>query len=329
MRKILTISIAAYNVEKYIHETLFPFTQMKHKDEIEVLIIDDGSSDKTAELGEQYVHQYPSTFKVIKKQNGGWGSTVNVGIEQATGKYFRILDGDDYFNSQHMDEYIEWLDKNNADLVITPFVKFDNKTGAIFEENYFEFKSSIRTQNYSNIANSYDLTMASCAIRTQLLKQSKVKITEKCFYTDNEYMFLVGSLIKTYSYFNKAIYYYRYGTEGQSINISSRIKHYQDHEKVVLKILDLYLNYSGELIIKQSLRRKLIEVIVSQYVIYWSLPCSKENKKKIIEFDQYIKNMDAELYKMIDAKLVKVARTIKFNLYRIFHAYVCKGVRIK
>lgn len=98
--KILTISIAAYNVEKYLPKTLESLVIPEIMDQLEVLIINDGSQDKTGQIAEEYVVKYPATFYLVNKENGGWGSTVNTSAQLATGKYYKLLDGDDFFNAE-------------------------------------------------------------------------------------------------------------------------------------------------------------------------------------------------------------------------------------
>ena len=93
--KILTISIAAYNVEKFLDKTLSSLCNESLSEDLEVLIIDDGSTDKTGNIAKQYEKKYPNIFRYVYKENGGHGSTINKGIELAQGKYFRVLDGDD------------------------------------------------------------------------------------------------------------------------------------------------------------------------------------------------------------------------------------------
>ena len=95
MEKTLSIVIPAYNVEKFLNNTLDSFVEDSVLADIEVLIVDDGSKDKTAEIGNVYAQKYPNTFRVISKENGGHGSTINVGIREAVGKYFKVVDGDD------------------------------------------------------------------------------------------------------------------------------------------------------------------------------------------------------------------------------------------
>ena len=111
MYKLLTISVAAYNVEKYLEQTLSSLNDQRFLDDIEVLIVDDGSKDGTKDIALKYQNMAPDTFKYVQKENGGHGSTINRGIELATGKYFRVIDGDA--------KYIKLLKRTKADLILT------------------------------------------------------------------------------------------------------------------------------------------------------------------------------------------------------------------
>ena len=78
MEKTLSISIASYNVEEYLEECLESFVNSRVMDDLEILVIDDGSSDSSPEIAQRYVDKYPETYKLIKKENGGHGSTINI-----------------------------------------------------------------------------------------------------------------------------------------------------------------------------------------------------------------------------------------------------------
>ena len=106
MEKILTVTVPSYNVEKFLENTLDSFVDERVLDDIEVLIVDDGSKDKTAEIGRKYEEKYPDTFRVISKENGGHGSTINRGIGEAKGKYFKVVDGDDWVDQDGFAELI-------------------------------------------------------------------------------------------------------------------------------------------------------------------------------------------------------------------------------
>ena len=75
------------------------------KDDVEIIIVDDGSKDNTAQIGDEYVKQYPDTIKCIHQENGGHGQAVNTGLKNATGLYFKVLDSDDSVSYTHLDVY--------------------------------------------------------------------------------------------------------------------------------------------------------------------------------------------------------------------------------
>ena len=101
MGKILSITIPSYNVEKYIDKCVQSMLVDSILDDIEILIVNDGSKDSTPEIAKGYVEKYPQTVRLIDKENGGHGSTINAGIREATGKYFKVVDGDDWLNTEN------------------------------------------------------------------------------------------------------------------------------------------------------------------------------------------------------------------------------------
>ena len=109
MNKLLTISVAAYNLENMIQQCLNSFIDDEILEKVEVLITDDGSKDRTREIVATYEQKYPNTFHLIAQKNAGPGSTVNSGILHATGKYFRMVDGDDWINTPEMKSYLAYL----------------------------------------------------------------------------------------------------------------------------------------------------------------------------------------------------------------------------
>lgn len=123
MQKILTIVVPVYKVEAYINKCLdsllLPSDTMER---LEVLIVNDGTPDNSAEMSREYVKRYPGTFRQIDKENGGHGSAWNVGLREATGKYLRFLDSDDWFTN--LDRLIADLQDCDADIVFNPYNKY-------------------------------------------------------------------------------------------------------------------------------------------------------------------------------------------------------------
>ena len=127
MEKVLSVSVACYNLGDMILDNLKSFCESSVADKVEVIVTDDGSKDNTAEIVEKYAKNYPNTIKLIKQQNQGPGSTVNSGIKHATGKYFRMVDGDDWVDTKNLEEWVALLEKSDADMFVTPYLIYDNK----------------------------------------------------------------------------------------------------------------------------------------------------------------------------------------------------------
>ena len=121
--KVLTILVPVYNTEKYIRRCLASLLGPEVLESIEVLVINDGSKDHSSEIAREYVEKYPDTVVLVDKENGGHGSTINAGVERAKGKYFRVLDSDDWFNTVEFVEYVNRLQSEDADLVVTDYRK--------------------------------------------------------------------------------------------------------------------------------------------------------------------------------------------------------------
>ena len=123
MGKILTISVAAYNVENYIRDTLESLVIPELLDDLEIFIIDDGGTDKTLAIAKEYELKYPNTFHAIHKSNGGYGTTVNWSIKNATGKYIKLVDGDDWIDANGLkalvNEAITVFEKEKDPLLIS------------------------------------------------------------------------------------------------------------------------------------------------------------------------------------------------------------------
>lgn len=316
-QKILTVSIAAYNVSKYLDEALEPFTNSMYKDELEVLIVDDGSKDDTAEIAKRYEERYPNTFKLVKKENGGWGSTLNKGIEIGTGKYFKQLDGDDYFSHENLDDFILYLKDTNVDLIHSPFITFSDKNGAILRTLSSGWDIPWRKDILISEIPLFCPAMHTVTVKLDILKNNHVTITEKCFYTDVEFVLKVMGFCKTFSYYELPIYYYRLARNGQSMSIEGVRKNWRDH----LKMLSVMLDYEKKNITsertKKIFKERLRWVCEWQYIFFFALNGTTEHKDALIAFDRELKENYPDYYNSIENGAVKFLRKIGFFGYSI------------
>ena len=245
--KLLTISIAGYNVERYITQTLESLC-CRNISKLEIFIVDDGGNDKTLEIARAYANRFPDSFFPVHKQNGGWGSTVNYSIEHATGKYFKLLDGDDFFDTANLDCFLEQLENINADVVYTPYLTFDHKTGEVVEK--YDLSSTYdlyKDYDVDKLTFSEGLEMHALTFKTEILRKNNVSITEKAFYTDNEYRCKGMAYCRSIVFTNLCLYHYRVGLQGQSIDLNGLKKHYMDAIKVAESLIDFHKNTVNEL----------------------------------------------------------------------------------
>ena len=325
MKKLLTISIAAYNVENYIEETLDSLI-CKNMDKLEVLIINDGSKDNTEKIAKKYEKKYPQVFKVITKPNGGYGSTINKGIELANGKYFKQLDGDDKYDTKNLDILLEKLNDLDTDIIYNPYYSWTDKEiktvyCGIEKEDNKNVDLNYYLKNFRN-----DIVMHSLAYKTSILKKNKIKILENSFYTDSEYALYPFMYSKTIKVFNFPLYVYRIGNIGQSVSIVGMRKHSEDFNKVINSILKntkkLKLSLDNE-IEKYILYKTQNIFCISISNLILALPFSYKSYKYIKSIDLNIKKQNKNLYVCFkEHKTVNYFRKGKFLTYALLHMFL-------
>lgn len=304
MEKILSISIAAYNVECYLEKTLKSLICSNAvMDRLEVFIIDDGSIDRTASIAQRYVENYPNTFILIRKQNGGHGSTLNCAVNKARGKYFKMLDGDDWYETNNLQKLMVELEQVDSDIILSPYKRVyesDNKVDEISRHHLIDRKSyKICELNDSLLESAHAAEMT---VRTEVLKSQQFLLTEHCAYTDDEYIFSAVLHANTYMRIPIFVYCYRIGEEGQTVTDDGRKKHWRDAGRVVSAMLQKYA-----VCVKEDLcafkRRYLYEIIFQtvafQYTNYFLAENILEMEKDFKGLNDKIQKTDSEFYEWI------------------------------
>ena len=105
--KYLTFAIPCYNSAEYMSHAVESI--LIGGEDVEILIVNDGSQDETLQIAKQYEEKYPDIVRVIDKENGGHGDAVNAGLRNATGKYFKVVDSDDWVDEQSLRKIMETL----------------------------------------------------------------------------------------------------------------------------------------------------------------------------------------------------------------------------
>ena len=245
MNKLLTISIAAYNVENTIEECLNSFLPCQHFDLLELLVINDGSHDRTAEIVGEFEKKYPENIKLVNKKNGGHGSTLNKSLELASGKFYKVIDGDDWVNAKELDKLIDCLLTTQADLIINDYVEvYPDHTRLVSHRSLYQndFVYSFDTIFPDGNFNGNLFAMHATTILTQRLRDVDMKIQEHCFYADTEFMYYVGLAARTVQFNVSCAYQYRLGVAGQSVSAEGIYKHIEDLLKIEYRLIQLYNN---------------------------------------------------------------------------------------
>lgn len=328
MSKILTITIPAYNVEKYMDEVLPTFLAESIMDKIEILIVNDGSKDKTSEIGKRYEKEYSGVIKLVDKENGGHGSTINKGIELATGKYFKVVDGDDWVDTDAFVKYVNALETLDTDAVATPFyrVNEDTKEKELSLFNGIEFGKEYRLDDIIKTMDE-KYQMHGLTFKTEILKKIP-KISEHCFYVDQEYIIYPLKYVETIYFLNAPIYQYRVGNVAQSVSTQSYMRNREMHKRVTRNVLHYYQTEKLSPEKTAFLKGRVAKLANTQIRIYLCFEPSDEMKKELLDFYHEIKSTDSELLDMMPGKIFKLLKIGDCSLYRMIAGHYSKGEHV-
>lgn len=246
MDKILTIVVPTYNMEKYLRKCLDSLIVEDKSllNQMEVLVVNDGSRDSSSTIAHDYQNNYPQVFRVIDKENGNYGSCVNKGLEFATGKYFRILDADDWFDGGQLEQFMKNLKDTDSDVVISNYTR---RYGECKKE-YISVKNlqynkvyEIDLYDFSSKAYRNMLLMHAMTYKTDLLKSIEYKQQTGISYTDIEYCYFPFSRAKTMMFVDINLYQYYLGREGQTMQRGNMIRSIDNFSKVATRVTKDYL----------------------------------------------------------------------------------------
>lgn len=317
MEKILSIAIPTYNMEEYLPRCLNSLLENNYViTHLEIIIINDGSKDNSLKIAQDYQNKYPESIIIIDKKNGNYGSCINAALKIATGKYFKILDADDWYDSKALESFINEIKDLSVDMIFTAFQTV-NSLNKILKQ--FFITPKIKKKNIISINDSCikklnpqtDLGMHGIAYRTQLLKDINYFQQEGISYTDMEYVYYPLAHVKSIIFFDLVLYQYYIGRTGQTISISSRIQHADDFLKIINRILkDSKLSNNKHTYYLQC--EYLLQVITPYYHTLLVLQnLTKENQIKLKELDTRIKGFDTNLYNRLNSVKCKYIPYIK------------------
>ena len=303
--KYISFAIPCYNSEAYMAQAIESI--LPGGEDVEILIVNDGSKDRTAEIGKEYEEKYPGIVKLINKENGGHGDAVNAGLSHASGKYFKVVDSDDWVDRISLMKILNVLknfeeEEQEVDMLIANYV---------YEKVGMEHKKVIRYDNVlpENQILKWDeigqfrigqyILMHSVIYRTDMLKLCQLTLPKHTFYVDNIYVYYPLPHVRTLYYMDVDFYRYFIGREDQSVNEKVMISRIDQQIFVTKTMIDMY---ELRRIQSKKLRKYMLNYLAIMMTVS-SILCirskKKENLEKKKELWQYLKQKDYRAFMKI------------------------------
>ena len=299
--KLLTVAIPCYNSQEYMKHAIE--SALVGGEDIEVLIVDDGSKDDTAKIADEFEAQYPGIIRAIHQENGGHGEAVNAGLRNAKGLYYKVLDSDDWLDRDAllcvMDQLRQMVKEGNmVDMFLANYVyeKEGAKHKRVMRQTGFPKDQIFTWSDVRHFYKGHYILMHSVIYRTKLLRECGLELPKHTFYVDNIYVYKPLPHVRTMYYMDVDFYRYFIGREDQSVNekvMISRIDQQIRVNKIMIDDVDLnkVSNY--------KCRRYMInylEIITVVTTVMLLRSGTEENLEKKRELWRYIKNKDIGLF---------------------------------
>lgn len=308
--KLLTAAIPCYNSAAYMSHAIE--TLLTGGEDMEILIINDGSKDDTAKIADEYAKKYPSIIRAIHQENGGHGEAVNTGLRNATGLYYKVVDSDDWVNEESLFEVLQVLHEmvesgTNLDLLVANYVY--EKVGAKRKKvmNYRTALPRNRVFGWDDVKffkTSQYILMHSVVYRTKLLRDCGLVLPKHTFYVDNVFVYQPLPQVKTLYYLDTNFYRYFIGREDQSVNESVMISRIDQQIRVTKIMIDSknVLQIKNKKLKNYMIKYLSIMMTVSSVLLIKS--GTAENLEKKQELWRYLKEENPRLYRKIRSNLL-------------------------
>ena len=325
--KILTIIVPTYNMERYLDKCLMSLvvTESDLFQKLEILVIIDGATDCSSQIAHSYQDRFPDVFVTIDKENGNYGSCINKGLEIATGKYVKVLDADDSFDTSNFEDYLRFLVSVDVDMVITPYIMVDEAGKAVRREKYdLPINIPLTWKQLKPAFKKKSLQMHAVTYKRQNLIDIHYRQTEGISYTDQEWIFTPLATVDTAIAYPNEIYRYLYGREGQTTDAEVFRRNVSQNEQCCRRIVTDYKSFGAFEPNKQEfIDFKFLTTMRSMYNWYL-ISYPNLDIEQLMRYDDFVRSIDVSYINLLDEQ------TLKYTCYRyIKHWHENRNQRIK
>lgn len=300
--KYISFAIPSYNSQEYMSHAIESI--LVGGEDVEIIIVNDGSSDDTSKIAHEYEEKYPTIIKAVDKENGGHGDAVNSGLTHATGKYFKVVDSDDWVDKEALKKILDavkgFVDADSpVDMVISNYVyeKVGMKHKKVIRyDNVLPQNQVFRWDDIGRFRLDQYILMHSVIYRTEMLKLCQLELPKHTFYVDNIYVYYPLPHVRTLYYLNVDFYRYFIGREDQSVNEKVMIGRIDQQLFVTKRMIEMY---ELRMITSKKLRKYMINYLAIMMTVS-SILCirskKQENLVKKKELWAYLKKKDYKTY---------------------------------
>lgn len=308
--KILSVAIPCYNSQEYMCHAVE--SALVGGEDVEVLIVDDGSTDDTAKIADRLERKYPGIVKAIHQENGGHGEAVNAGLRHASGLYFKVLDSDDWLDREALVKVLETLKQfiregRLIDMMLCNYVYEKpsvHKHKAIRYEGVFPQERIFGWSDIRKFKISQNILMHSVIYRTQMLLDCGLELPKHTFYVDNIFVYVPLPSVKTMYYMNVDLYRYFIGREDQSVNeqvMMGRIDQQLKVNKIMIDAYDLTKVRNKKL---RDYMVKYLAMMMTVSSVFLIKEGSEQSLEKRSELWRYLKNASKGMYRLVNKQVL-------------------------
>ena len=305
--KLISFTVPCYNSQVYMKKCIDSL--LTGGRDVEIIIVNDGSKDGTLKLANEYKENYPDTVKVIDKENGGHGSGVNAGLKAAEGLYFKVVDSDDWLDTDALNELLGVIKLHLSegrlpDLYVTNFIYDRVYDGTKHVSSYEKKMPQGKIFGWDGVKKfrfSHMMLMHALLYKRENLLKSGTRLPEHTFYVDNIFAYKPLPFMQTVYYLNVDLYHYFIGRADQSVNRKNIIARYEQQLLVMREMTDAY-SWDEIKKMPKGLKNYMwhsLEVIMMTTLFFTCAEYSKERKENLKALWRHIKERDKKLYKKL------------------------------
>ncbi len=317
----LSVIVPAFNMENYLHKCLQSLVGISEglRCFLEIIVVNDGSNDCTLEIANSFSNQFQGIIKVVNKGNGHYGSCINAALRAARGRFVKVLDADDTFDSKGLEillRKIGEIEANDVDMLLSAYVCVDGED-AITQIRRFNFAED-RVHELAKLKPEFEwLAMHAVAYKTENLLRIGYRQTEGIAYTDQEWMFLPMTTVQKFAYCDSVVYKYLIGREGQSV-MAAAAKKFADHMKEMTALIERFEGCKTDEMHKKYLEIRLRHFVSLTFnILIQDMPILES----LCKFDKFVALAERNPFVWDSANGFSYSNTLHFHPFRFMRRH--------